>query len=120
MASFTDRVMETSTTTGTGDLTLAGAVTGFRTCNAAFGTNVFFYYAVESVDGSGVPTGDWETGKGYLSGSTTFVRSEVRASSNADAAVNFSAGTKRVSCQLIASEALPKGVVYGNLANLSR
>ena len=30
MALF-DRVMETSTTTGTGDVTLAGAVDGFRT-----------------------------------------------------------------------------------------
>jgi len=93
---YADRVLETTTTTGTGDVTLAGAVTGYRTINAAQGTGVFFDYAIVAVDGSGVPTGDWETGQGYLSGSTTLVRARIFASSNAGSAVNLAAGTKRV------------------------
>ena len=96
MSSFSDRVKETSTTTGTGNLTLAGAVTGFVAFSAAFDVNMPFEYAIEAVDGSGVPTGDWEVGDGYLSGSTTLVRDQVRASSNANALVSFSSGTKNV------------------------
>lgn len=109
MSNFADRVRETSTTTGTGSLTLAGAVTGFRTFNAAQGTNVFFDYCIEAVDGSGVPTGDWEVGNGYLSGSTTLVRNRVWASSNSNALVNLSAGTKVV----FLTYAAPRGFTQG-------
>lgn len=91
-----DRVMETTTTTGTGDITLAGAVTGFRTFNAALGTGISFPYVIEAVDANSIPTGDWEVGEGHLSASSTLVRREVFRSSNSDAAVNFAAGTKRV------------------------
>lgn len=94
MSIFADRVKETTTTTGTGDFTLAGAVTGYRTFNAAQSTNNWFDYCIESVNAAGVPTGEWEVGQGYLSASTTLVRSRVYASSNANALVNFSAGTK--------------------------
>lgn len=93
---FSDRVKETSTTTGTGNFTLAGAVTGFESFNTAFGTGVNFYYAIEAVDGDGVPTGAWEVGIGRLSDSTTLVRDIVLQSSNSDAAVDFAAGTKHV------------------------
>lgn len=96
MANFADRVRESTTSTGTGNITLAGAVTGFQSFNAAQGTNVFFDYCIEAVDGSGVPTGEWEVGQGYLSGTTTLVRNRVWESSNAGALVNFSAGTKGV------------------------
>lgn len=90
-----DRCMETATTTGTGDITLAGAVTGYRTFTSAIGLSVLFEYCIEAVDGNGIPTGEWETGTGYLSGTSTLVRTQVSASSNANALVNFSAGTKR-------------------------
>lgn len=96
MTTYVDRVKETTTSTGTGNLTLAGAATGFQSFNTAFGTNVPFEYAIEAVDGSGSPTGDWEVGVGHLSASTTFVRDTVRYSSNSNNAVNFSAGTKNV------------------------
>lgn len=98
-----DRVCETSTTTGTGNITLAGAVTGFQTFNtsgAASGTRDF-HYLIEAVDVSGVPTGDWEVGIGVCPSSTTLQRITVLTSSNAGAAVNFASGTKRV--HLIAS-----------------
>ena len=41
-----DRVKETSTTTGTGTFTLAGAVTGFETFLAAIGNTNTTYYAI--------------------------------------------------------------------------
>ena len=58
-----DRVMETSTTTGASDFTLAGAVTGYISFNTAFGTGATFRYCIEAVDGDGVPTGEWEVGR---------------------------------------------------------
>lgn len=90
------RVCETSTTTGTGTLTLGGAVTGYQTWAAVGNGNSAQYY-IEAVDGSGVPTGDWEEGIGtYTSSGTTLSRDIVTASSNSGSAVSFSAGTKRV------------------------
>jgi hypothetical protein len=90
MPAYADRVKDTTTTTGTGNVTLSGtAPTGFQTFNAAFGTNKKFEYTIEL-------NSEWETGEGYLSASTTLVRATVIASSNAGALVNFSAGTKNV------------------------
>jgi hypothetical protein len=101
MPYFADRVKDTTTTTGTGNLTLSGsAPTGFQTFNTAFGTNTRFYYAVSSSGGS-----EWEVGVGYLSASTTLVRDKINASSNSNAAVNFSAGTKDVYCTISAEAA---------------
>lgn len=108
MSKYADRVLETSTTTGTGDFTLAGAVTGYRTFNAAIGTNVTTDYAIVAVDGSGVPTGEWEVGEGYLSASTTLVRA-LLISSSTGSAVSFAAGTKRVFITISASEVIGKG-----------
>jgi len=106
-----DRVLETTTTTGTGDITLAGAVTGYRTVNAAIGTNVLFGYAIVAVDGSGVPSGEWEVGLGYLSGSTTLVRSALYSSSTGSA-INFSAGTKRVFNTYVSNHIQDKATVF--------
>lgn len=91
-----DRVAESSTTTGTGAFTLAGALTGFRSFSSVCSTNDTTYYMIEAIDGSGVPTGDWETGLGTYSAANTLTRTTVHDSSNSGAAVNFSAGTKRV------------------------
>lgn len=89
---FADRVKETTTTTGTGDLTLGGAATGgFQTFNSAFGTDFFFFYAITDT-----AAGAWEVGRGYLSSSTVLVREKVLASSNSNNAVNFAAGSKDV------------------------
>lgn len=101
---FSDRVKETSTSTGTGNITLAGAVTGHVTFNTAFGTNAELYYCIEAVDGSGVPTGDWEVGQGYLSASTTLVR-DIPLIGSATVPINFSAGTKNVFNPIAAGEA---------------
>lgn len=86
-----DRVKETTVATGTGSLVLAGAATGFRSFNAAFGLGPTFWYAVSSPGGS-----EWEVGIGLLTDSTTLVRQSVIGSSNAGAAVDFPAGAKDV------------------------
>lgn len=93
MSALADRVKETTTTTGTGNLTLAGAVAQFESFNTAFGTAVPFYYVITDANGT-----DWEVGTGELSNSTTLVRTTVHQSSNADAKVNLSAGTHTVFC----------------------
>lgn len=86
------RINETSTTTGTGNFTLAGAAgTGFRTFNSEFNTTLSFAYAIV-----GRTTGEWEEGIGFLSNSTTLVRHTVIRSSNNDQLVNFTADTKDV------------------------
>ena len=78
-----DRVQETSTTTGTGTLTLAGAVTQFQTFSSAIGNGNTTYYTIYNAGGS-----DWEVGIGTV-GAGTLARTTVLASSNANALVNF-------------------------------
>ena len=87
-----DRVQESTTTGGTGTLTLAGAVTGYRTFNSVFSNGDVVYYTID--DG----TGNWEVGYGTV-GTGTLTRSVVLDSSNAGSLVSFAAGTaKRVFC----------------------
>lgn len=91
-----DRVKDTTTGTGTGNLTLSGtAPTGFRDFNTVFGLNTSFPYVID--DGAG----NWESGVGYLSASTTLVRSTVRNSSTGGAAIDFAAGSKTVFCDAL-------------------
>ena len=113
MGIFRDRVKETSTTTGTGDFTLAGAVSQFQSFNSAYGVGIVFYYCIQGQSGT-----EWEVGEGILSASTTLVRSEVRASSNSNALVSFSAGTKDVFATLPASEIVDKSRMAARIANL--
>jgi hypothetical protein len=95
-----DRVKETTTTTGTGTFTLAGAVTGFETFGSGVGNSNTTYYAV-TLPG----TAEFEVGLGTLSSdSSTLARTTVISSSNSDNAVNFSAGTKTIFCTLPASK----------------
>lgn len=117
IADLASRVKDTSTTAGSGNLTLSGsAPTGYQTFNAAFGTNVRFDYAIENS-----VNGEWEVGVGYLSAATTLVRETVTESSNSGAAVTFSAGTQTVWCnwdpsraKALASLGTSRQVVAGN------
>lgn len=86
---YFDRVKESSTSTGTGAFTLAGAATGFRTFASVLSTNDICYYCIAM--GS-----EWEVGYGTYSATNTLTRTTVTASSNSGSAVNFSAGTKEV------------------------
>ena len=97
-----DRVKETTTTTGTGTLTLGGAVTGFETFAAGIGNSNTTYYAV-ILPGSA----EFEVGLGTLnSDSSTIARTTIISSSNSDNAVNFSAGTKNIFCTIPASKSV--------------
>ena len=98
-----DRVKETSTTTGTGTLNLAGAETGYESFVSGVGTGNTTYYAIELNSAN-----EWEVGIGTVtSGSPdTLSRDTIISSSNSDAAVNFSAGTKNVFCTLPAKKTI--------------
>jgi len=86
-----DRVKETSTTAGTGTLTLSGASSGFQSF-AAVGNGNTTYYAI-----SDAATGQWEVGIGtYTSAGTTLSRDTVLSSSAGGGLVTFGAGSKDV------------------------
>ena len=97
-----DRVKETTTTTGTGALTFAGAVSGFETFAAGIGNSNTTYYAIAHTSAN-----EWEVGLGTLAGdSSTITRTSVISSSNSDSAVDFAAGTKDVFCTFPASKTM--------------
>ena len=97
-----DRVKESSTTSGTGAIALAGVVQGYETFSAGIGNNNETYYAIYEQG-----TSNWEVGRGTLDGtSANLARTEVISSSNSDAAVNFTGGTLDVFCTLPASKAV--------------
>lgn len=86
-------VQQTTTGTGTGNLTLS-TINGKQSFDTAFGhaaTTDVFYYFISNRDAA-----EWEFGTGHMSDATTLVRDTVIASTNTNAAVSFSAGTKDV------------------------
>jgi hypothetical protein len=97
-----DRVKVTSTTTGTGAMALGTAVTGFETFAQGIGNNNTTYYCIFNQG-----TNEFEVGLGTLDGtSANLTRTTVISSSNSDAAVNFTSGTKDVFCTLPASKSV--------------
>lgn len=99
-----DRVKETTTTTGTGDVTLAGAVSQYRAFSDVCANGDEVPYVIVGQAGT-----EWEAGIGRWNTGGTLTRVRVRASSNAGALVNFSAGTKDVFIDAVADmiSALP-------------
>ena len=85
-----DRVYETSTTVGTGTLTLAGALNSYQTFSAAIGNGNTCYYALAAVGGT-----DWEVGIGTV-GAGTLARTTILSSSNSNLVVNLPIGTVNV------------------------
>jgi len=97
-----NRVRETTSTTGTGAVTLGGAVGGFQSFSAGIGNDNTTYYAISINSES-----EWEVGLGTLnSDSSTLTRTTVLESSNSDSAVDFSAGSKEVFCTLPSEKAV--------------
>lgn len=92
-----DRVKETTTTSGTGSITLLGAVQGFQGFSA-IGEGNTTYYSI-------VGTTEWEVGIGTYSGGT-LSRDTVLASSLNNTKVAFSSGVKDVFCTYAASKAV--------------
>jgi hypothetical protein len=96
-----DRIKETTTTTGAGNVTLLGAVSQFRAFSAEYSNNDTFYYVIVGQTGA-----EWEVGLGtYVSATPAIARTTVLESSNAGALVNFSAGTKDVFVNLPSKKA---------------
>jgi hypothetical protein len=87
-----DRVKETTTTTGTGSFSLAGAVTGYDSFGQ-IGSGNTTYYAVYLDGGS-----EWEVGIGTYTSPSTLSRDTILASSASGAKVTFSAGQKTIWC----------------------
>jgi len=94
-----DRVQETTTTTGTGTISMGGAVTGYRAFSSVFTTLDTTHYVLS--DGT-----NWEVGLGTLTTGTpwTLARTTILASSNAGAAVNFPGPTTNVWCDATAQQ----------------
>jgi hypothetical protein len=103
-----DRVRETSTTTGTGNFTLAGAVTGYQTFDSALDTGDTTYYTIADQSGA-----NWEVGIGTFTSPATIARTTILSSSNSGSVVTFGAGTKDVFISLPASKT--NTVEAGNL-----
>jgi hypothetical protein len=97
-----DRVKETSTTAGTGTLTLGGAVTGFQAFSAIGNGNVTYFAIVDNA------TGAWEVNYGtYTSSGTTLTRNNPPlSSSNAGALVSFTSNPKDVFCTYPSEKAI--------------
>ena len=97
-----DRVKETTTSTGTGTINLAGAADTFETFVAGIGTTNTCFYCI-----SHQTANEFEVGIGTVTDASpdTLLRDTIISSSNSDSAVNLSAGTKDVFCTYPASRA---------------
>lgn len=89
------RVAETSTTTGTGNITLAGAVTGYLAFSAELANSDTATIVIEAIDSAGRPTGEWEICDTAFTAPSTLSRGTFRDSSTGSR-IDFSAGSKRV------------------------
>ncbi len=97
-----DRVKETTTTTGTGNVALGGAVSNFVTFSSVLSDSDTTYYAIVDSNNS-----DFEVGLGtYVSSGNTIARTTVLASSNSGSAVSLSAGSKVIFCAFPADKAV--------------
>jgi len=100
-----DRVKDTSTTTGTGSITVSGASpTGYRTFSTVLSAADTFYYCIQSQT-----TAEWEVGIGTYSSANVFARTTILSSSNSNLVVSFQAGVKNVFITLSAKKTLQLG-----------
>ena len=97
-----DVVSDTTTSTGIGQFTLLGVIAdaGSQTVATAHTTGSTIRYNAFNAGRS-----EWEVGEGiWTSGTNILTRVTVFASSNANALVNFSAGTKNIYCVVTATD----------------
>ena len=96
---YKDRVKETTTTEGTGPITLAGAVTGYSSFASRLTTGDVCAICIEDTT-----RGEWEVCKATLTAATTLGRGSLYDTSASGARINFGAGTKDVYLVLPAPE----------------
>jgi len=105
---FKDRVKETTSTTGTGTVTLTGASTGFQSFSV-IGDGNTTYYTIINGD-------NWEVGLGtYTASGTTLSRDTILESSNSGSALNLS-GDSDVFCTYPAEKAVIQDLQGGGFA----
>jgi hypothetical protein len=85
-----DRVKETSSSSGTGNIALGGAFPGYQTFNAAIASGSTVYYTIHNLTAG--DDDEWEVGLGTFTSPATLARTTVLSSSNSGSAVNFTAG----------------------------
>ena len=110
-----DRVKESSNTSGTVPLVLAGSDLGFRTFGSALSNGDTTYYS--AVEKSGP---SWEVGLGtYVSSNNVIIRTTILSSSNNNSIVNFSANTKDVFITYPAGRVLEVGSGGTGVTNIT-
>lgn len=111
-----DRVKSSTTTTGTGTITLGAAAIGFQAFSVIGDGNTTYYTITDTVNGT------WEVGIGtYTTSGTTLSRDTVLESSNSGSLVNFAAGSKDVFVAYPAERAVIGGMGYvENSATISQ
>jgi len=108
-----DRVLDSSTSTGTGAFVVSGTpAAGYRTFSAVMSVSDTCYYSIQ-----GQTTSEWEVGLGTYSSANTLTRTTVYSSSNSGSAVTFSAGTKNVFITMAAARS-PQLDPSGNMTAL--
>jgi hypothetical protein len=118
-----DRVKESSSSSGTGSLTLGGAFPGYQTFNAAITTGSTVYYTIHNLT-AGSDT-EWEVGVGTFTSPATLSRDTVFSSSTGSSKVNFTSGvsglevfiTQPAEQALYTNQATGKVEVFGNGTN---
>jgi hypothetical protein len=83
-----DRVKESSTTSGTGSITLGGAFVGFQTFATAVASGSTVYYTIHNTTAGN--DGEWEVGVGTFTSPSTLSRDTVLSSSTGGTKVSFS------------------------------
>lgn len=112
---YFDRVKETSVTTGTGNISLGGAVAQFIAFQSVYNNGDNMYYCIADQSGT-----NWEVGIGtYNSSGNTLSRTAILASSNSGSVVNFTSGALYVWNTFAASNYLSSTVLLGSAVGLS-
>lgn len=109
------RIGEATVTEGPGVYIVTGAFLGHRAFSEFCQANDYFYGFVEAVDADGFPTGAWEEGLYTYASANTINRTQIHASSNANAAVNWGPGTKRIRIALTSQ--LMRSLVPGSIGD---
>jgi hypothetical protein len=96
-----DRVQETSVTSGTGTLTLAGALAGYQTFSTAIGNGNTTFYTIYDAN-----LYDWEVGIGTV-GAGTLARTTVLSNSaGTTSPISFASNSKFVFCTYPAEKSI--------------